>query len=477
MPMTTPDEVQTRAPFVAEYSGIGRFVFADGHVSEDRSFWTGQAHNGDILICFDEDMYALIDLDSRLTSFSGLTESGLHLETRGQLHPIQQSMRLMEQTFRLVALASETRLTTPEPRGITSVRYGLTNFLFCGTEMRQLDPQSWQRVLPLTLDYLGKTVVGHICMLPSYSSASRTLRAVGGIQATAELVIDLSLSETISSDCERIADVLCRVLSVARGTKIAWIYEVSLDTMDNPVTRVYSNNVTRNYHHLPLLSDNPEDAEPTRRFAETTFPTYLAKSSQYMLDKGFLDTYLEAKLGEEYLEMPALKLTVAMEMLAARHCSGSVESQYDRIIDPVVFDDIVKELRKSIHDIVLHATDDNEKARRISERGRVRGLNQRSLSERIYRMWTDIGLRTSRTDVDLFEHSRNCLAHTGSFACSPENRAAWHGLDIPWSTPVEEYGFLVSLLDRTILRILNYNGPYIDWRRPNHYERRMHMDE
>lgn len=475
--MITPDEVQTRGPFVAEYSGVGRLTFADSHSSEDGAFWTGQAHDGNIFICFDQDMHALVDIESPVASFSGQTTSGAHLETRGPLHPIQQSMQCMKQTCRLVVLASEISLVTPKSRDITSMCYGLTNFRFFGTEGRELEPLHWQRVLPLKLDYLGKPMVGYICEAPDYSSARKTLRAVGGIQVTAELVVDLNLSEITGDDCDRIADVLCRVLSVARGTHIAWIYKVSLDSTGNPVAHVHSNSVTRNYHSLPLLSDNPEDAEPTRVFAETTFPAYVVRSSQYMLDGGSLDTYLEAKSGEQYLESRALKATVAMEMLAARHCSSRVAPQFNQIINPAVFDGLIGELSSSICDIVLRTTKNKKNARRVAGRGRILGLNQRSLGERIQRMWKDIGLLAPPQDAEFFADSRNCLVHTGNFASSPENRATGHAPDLPWAKPVEEYGFLVSLLDRTILRILDYDGPYIDWRRLDHYERRMHVND
>jgi hypothetical protein len=214
--MTTPDEVRSRGPFVAEYSGIGRLAFTDGHLSQDGLFWTGQAHNGDVFIWFDQDMHTLVDMDSPVASFSGQTASGMRLETRGPLHTVQQQIG---STIRTVMLASETELTSPESRDTTTVCYGLTNFLFS-----ELETRDQQGALPLTLDYLGQAVMAYIHKSPGYVPASRMLHAVGGIQVTAELAIDLTSSEITSGDRDRIAEVACQVLSVARGTKIAWIY-------------------------------------------------------------------------------------------------------------------------------------------------------------------------------------------------------------------------------------------------------------
>lgn len=466
--MTTPDEVQTRGPFIAEYSGLGNLTFADGHSSENGVFWVGQAHDGSIFICFDQELHALVDSQSTVASFSGQTTLGARLETRGPLHLIQQSI---SSAIRTLLVASETVVTAPESRPITSVRYGLTNFLFFGTEVRD-----GMRGLPLTLNYHGRTVVGYISMLPDYSSASSTLCAIGGILPTAEFTIDLGLSETNSEDCQPIADSLCRVLSLARGTQIARLYEAFLDNTGNAVAHVHSNRVARNYDGFQLLTHNPEDAERTQTFTETTFPTYVARSSQYLFDRGSLDTYLEGKSGGQYLESRALKLAVTMEMLVARHFSGSVALSSDEVVDPTAFDCMLGSLRENIYVVVLRTTNDSRKARRISERGRVRGLNQRSFAELIRQMWIDIGLHASSASAELFSGSRNRLVHTGNFACSPENRAAWHGPSIPWSEPIEEYGFLMSVLDRTILRILDYDGPYIDWHRLDHPERRMHVN-
>lgn len=485
--MTTPDEVQTRGPFVAEYSGVGRFTFADDRLSEDARFWIGQAHNGNIVICSDESMsaYVFANLFSPLRSFSGLTTSGLYLETNDRLYTIsQQSLQSDESMLRTIVLASEIRLTVTEPPAITGVRYGLTNFLFDGTEACDSEPRDRQRVLRLKLDYLGKPAVGYICKIPSYSSARKTLHAVGGIQVTAELVVDLSLSEITGDDCDRIADVLCRVLSVARGTHIAWIYKVSLDSTGNPVAHVHSNNVTRNYHSLPLLSDNPEDAEPTRVFAETTFPAYLEKSSEYMLDRGSLDTYLEAKLGvlgQEYLEMSALKLTVAMEMLAHAYLRAKRLEGYETIMPPDDFQNCLQDLETVVEGCLTAKNLKPKTARRIA--GRVKELNNAPFKDILDQLFKGIDLNVVRSsknamgDAELFACCRNSLAHTGQFLSTTRPP----GKPCPFAQGSagnkQAYFFMQSLVDRVFLRLLDYDGPYIDWRNPNDRKRRMHVKE
>lgn len=475
--MTAPDEVRAYGPFVAEYSGTGRFVLASDQTSENGLFWIGQAHNGNVLICYKDGVLSPIELLSDLTSFSGVTDSGFQVVTNGKLHPIRQHLDLLDQSRCTIVLASEAHLATLRPSTAVRERYGLTNFLYCGTEQLQVEPNHWQLVLPLTIRYGNQSVAGKIHMLPDYDSASRLLEAVHGIQVTVELDIDVAACEISVGDLDTAVDTLCRVLSLARGTHVTWVYRTSLDAEGHPVGAVYSNRPTFGYYSETILDDSPDDATNTRQFVEATYSEYVAKASPYMLDKGSLDTYLEGKAGGQYLETRALKLVVAMEMLVAGHFSGSVALSSDEVVDATVFDCMLERLRENIHVVVLRTTNDSRKARRISERGRVSGLNQRSFAELIRQVWIDIGLHASSADAELFSGSRNCLVHTGNFACSPENQAAWHGPDMSWSTPVGEYGFLVSLLDRTFLRILNYDGPYIDRRRLDHHERRMHVND
>jgi hypothetical protein len=204
-------------------------------------------------------------------------------------------MQCLEQVCRLVILASEISVVAPEDQDITRTCYGLTNFLFCGTESHEVGPGHWQLVLPLTISCRDRTIVGRIHMVPDYDSLSHILTATRAIRVTAELEIDAAASEMSMGDLDTAVDSLCQVLSLAHGTHVMWVYRTSVDAEGHIVDAVYSNRPTFGYHNGPILDDSPGDAGNTRQFVETTYSEYIAKSSPYMLDKGSLDTYLEGK--------------------------------------------------------------------------------------------------------------------------------------------------------------------------------------
>jgi hypothetical protein len=177
----------------------------------------------------------------------------------------------------------------------------------------------------------------------------------------------------------------------------------------------------------------------------------------------------------------ALKLVVAMEMLVAGHFHDPAAKISDRIVDPSVFDAMVPELASCIFKTILSHTakqaSDRKHAKRMSAPARVSQLNERPFEDLVYVMWQDIGLQASPADARSVQLTRNSLVHTGQFACARIQERFDRVETHPWSTPVEEYFSLVSLLDRTFLRILNYDGPYIDWHVPSHPQRRLHVNE
>jgi hypothetical protein len=66
-------------------------------------------------------------------------------------------------------------------------------------------------------------------------------------------------------------------------------------------------------------------------------------------------------------------------------------------------------------------------------------------------------------EVAVFLKSRNSLVHTGLFYCQHyDDNAVLIQKGLP-TTPQEEYFYIMSFLDRLMLKLLGYSGPYLDW--------------
>ena len=72
-----------------------------------------------------------------------------------------------------------------------------------------------------------------------------------------------------------------------------------------------------------------------------------------------------------------------------------------------------------------------------------------------------LGLKAKGRTLDALEASRNHLVHQGYFYCqvAPEPKK-YAGLSSPW----REYTFLINFIDVLFLKLLGYDGPYLDWR-------------
>ncbi len=211
-------------------------------------------------------------------------------------------------------------------------------------------------------------------------------------------------------------DNLCFILSVARGTKIQWVYCDSYDGSGKLISRKHCSRITKPYCPLQIIHTISSGGRETKSFIEQTYKAYLGRRESYNLSKGTIDAYLDAKAEADYLEMRGVKFAVSMEILKKVFC-------------------------KSIN---------------------IKGGSFKSLIENLC---NSINLNVSKQEIDLFVKSRNSLIHEGEFYCitaTPGQRKKCK----PLSTKTEEYLFLVNFLDKVFLKLLGYNGPYIDWSVP-----------
>src|SRR5262249_11540556 len=72
----------------------------------------------------------------------------------------------------------------------------------------------------------------------------------------------------------------------------------------------------------------------------------------------------------------------------------------------------------------------------------------------------------------LFVKCRNSLVHQGQFYCQSAEPQDRTGPVPPLSGKKEEYCWLLHFVDRMFLRLVGYDGPYIDWQTPGQSARR-----
>ncbi|WP_420449772.1 hypothetical protein [Candidatus Palauibacter sp.] len=247
----------------------------------------------------------------------------------------------------------------------------------------------------------------------------------------------------------QVADDLCFLLSVARGTKVQWITEEKLDGSGQVLQRTHGARITKPF--TPLAPIHPWLVPKLCDFLEQTYPRYVARREEYRLNKGTIDAVLDARVETDFLEMRAAKLAIALETFKSNVMSVRFpEDQF--VIDRDQFsqaeagvrDVLIKELRGSGVS-KRHANEMSQK---------TLCLNRRSFGSLLRRLAKDLEVRVSHQELQRFIHCRNALVHRGRFTEDAQSAASRR------RSNYGNYAFMLDVMDRFLLRLLDYRGPY-----------------
>ena len=443
------------------YEGKGTLALSSGEQVEC-DFQVGQLSNGDvILLCGTRAYYSLLGFGDSVESFHGVTHEGYKLASAGRIRSTNYLPNMTRPgTFEALHLERLSVLISEGSSVVRSVRFGITNFKFVTTQVGKDENNRFVSWLPLILND-GKSVI-NFCMrpVPDYDKLIRRLQTLKTIEVTCEAVAYVSGEDAIPA-LEQAAEALCRILSVARGTKIQWVYRDQYDEQGILLKRTHYEHITKSFCPMAIIDARYEGRVETRDFIEGAYPVFLERRDPYKLDKGTIDAYLDAKSEDDYLETRAVKLAVALEKLKAVFLSQPESSSKEFVIDESLFDSIKPKMKSAIGEVL------NAEGVGAAERGEIypklSGLNRRSFADLLKGFLQYIKLDVNPKDLQLFIQCRNKLVHTGEFYCvaaSPVERKKC----TPLPTPAEEYYFMVNFLDRIFLRLLAYSGNYVDYR-------------
>lgn len=284
---------------------------------------------------------------------------------------------------------------------------------FTGTETRKIG-NAGRLILPLTLRSNTGKREGIFIPLDDHDQTVLRLLTLNDTRVTSEFVTDVN-DEGELADVSEIVNDLCYLLSVARGTKIQWVYR-HVDQC-SAVSRTHHARITKPFVNLAVIDPRATANTDTKRFIEVTYPDFASRARKYKLQRGPIDAYLDAKAEADYLEVRGAKLAVVMELV--KNVFLKAEG-----------------LRKAM-----------------------------SFRTAITEMCARLGVSAGKKEIALFVACRNSLVHECDFYLRTATKHDRKKTP-PRSTPAEEYFFLLNFLDRVFLRLVGYNGPYLDWRLP-----------
>ena len=442
------------------YQGNGLLEFSDGSLISV-SYQTAQLTDGRVLLwCHAplNDAAQLFAQSDDVIGFQGTAREGLILRADkparelGYLPPAPASdTPTVMATFELRDLLVD--VPPGAPQYVSHFVFGLTNILFEGNTL-----EKWQ-MGELTREELALPFcIGNERIVLrrrlNYREAADRLRTLRFPEVTAEAVIP---AEGGIENATRAVEDLCWLLSVARGTKVNWVYVDALNGDGKLVHTHHANRITKRYSPLSVI--DPRDRDDTGRFVERAHPRFAEIKDQFELCRGTIDAYLDAKAEADFLEVRAAKLAVCLERLKHYFAVGE-NAEY--ILDEGLFagkDEELREgLRKLLKDTFQNRINRNQIAAMAAHLG---GMNRRSFKSIVRRLCKRIDLKLSDEDLQTFVRARNALVHRGRFACTLPKADDQTNAHV-FSSPVDEWLFMVNVLDRVFLRLLGYDGMYLN---------------
>lgn len=370
------------------FRGKGLALFQDG--SEDKApFTLVQLTNSSLLFSLDirvPQIRFLSDLPE-LSALRGILTDGREVDV---VVSFVKSMRTIRNgdAERIVGYAKTWHIGNPIFEEASHVTFDIVNFCFYGTESAP-HGNGW-KLSKMTLDL--EQYIATLHQIPDYDQTVTNLKAQRTIEVTCTASLPIKSSEELEAVTSTI-DRLCEVMSVARGTLIAWTSFTVHSQADIPIYSRFRHSVVNRYVSPELVSNNIP--KHTKDFLERGYRKCLKLETNFEIRKLAM-TYVETKSGL-FIESRALLTAVLTEYLA-------------------------------------------------STLARVN--NRRPFNWKLDMLSKSLIINFEPGEIDRFVKTRNKLAHEGMF---PKD-----------ATPSEHYRRMQHFLDRIMLRLFDYQGPYYD---------------
>ncbi len=448
---------------LCKYHGKGIITLEDGK-KFDCLFEAGQLTNGQVLLLCDFLTPLPTYLTISATKFEGMTSDGFRICATGPISetsylpdmPIYRSSGMWAafHVHKIIVQISEERRSQ-------SLHFGITNLEFIGTEPTPGADNCFYLTLPLELQTDSRVIRLLIKPLDLNGKIMNRVRTLRGIDVSCEIIAEIAADGDVTVVTE-VVDDLCYILSVARGTKIQWVYCDSYNGSGKLLSRDLFSRITKPYCPLKIIHPLAGGGKETKAFIEQAYPVYVGKRKSYKLDKITVDAYLDAKAEADYLEMRGIKLVVAMEILKSVFIELPDSPMKGYILEEKKWKELCFHLCRAMDEFLQTEKIDRDSRKAMCNDKTVLELNRRSFAYFLKKLCRHIDLRINKDDVKLFVQCRNKLVHYGRFYCAmatPEERKECN----PSPSKSHEYRFLVNFLDRVFLKLLGYSGPYVDW--------------
>lgn len=371
------------------------------------------------------------------THLQGITNDGFSI--KATLYPFVCSTTFTGDRFCLYLAKDLAVRIQPSSGPIHRLRFGLTNF--------EVPPKALFQVA-------GRTVT--VKRVQGYQERLNVVKQLRGIDVMSEVAVEADSTDRLREVCE-LMDDLCLLFTLARGTKINWIYYEALEDQQSWVERYHRNVVVKSYSPFALIArDNPRDL---KEFVEQAYVSLQKlKDCCQRQRKSFwyaqaVDALADAKLEQDFLELRGLKLTSVLEFIRSVYLR-------DRDAEHIVSEDEFKskyaELEKEMRQL-LRRFFSSQTAEEMCKH--TQGLNWPTFRRTVREMTQSLGLSVSKDELNKIVEYRNELVHRMRFFKDSGNTRDTKGTK---KDLYSAYLTMMNFIEQILLAVLGYQGYYLD---------------
>lgn len=387
------------APFI-KHQGTG-IIDPEGYAVAPAQFIAGQFPDGNI------EIVALSNIPMRIrTGYDGLmtpSKSKIEGETSEKFRFVAEGPCNTSFSFSQEGNSSTT-VINPEYMEITNtdalppktIHFGLTSFKFSDILGFAVDNNT------ININYQGIPI--KITPSVNYTNFKKRLQQKKYIDMTAIAEIPLASNQEIDNHKTNISN-LCRLLSIAQGTIINWIFYVILSSDDDFVQSFHRKAIVRPPTNFSIIS-----CKDVQDFLNVSMQEYDKVIGGEIIDLACISSYLDAFTENINVRTRAISLVVTIERIAHLYKNRAIRLTYGE--DNSTF-------RKTLNSMCSRYALDN-------------------------------------TDVPRVLEHRNSLVHEALFKDITDTYSVE-------KNAIEAFGVLNRFTSRLILAMLNYRGSYLEW--------------
>lgn len=317
--------------------------------------------------------------------------------------------------------------------------YLLNAFLRFMNHSKNDSPSVLNRPIPLELEYLNKI---YSVVIEDITDPEMVKSALD--HSTLRLTVQSKDSELNKLDVETLVKYILEIMSVAYGDQLAWSFMIAYRKEVEEFRKYKSGYICSQRIHRTLVSMRfPENLE---NLIESCFTTYSQMTDKNRRDLKILSQGIQMSSERLFFPLPFIILASAIESFASLTLPDSSNSLLSKAKRRSLNDSFKEWIRENL----VSCLDNDEDKQWLIENSnqKLAFMVQKSLRERIIALFEKFDIEHRIDEIGEFVKCRNEGAHQDYSYTSGD---------------YEKWCKVAALLERLILKELNYKGQFNDW--------------